>query len=426
MLFKKVIFSLIICSCSLFCHSQQELVNHSNVDEDSLFLIAYRTVYQDTLGIYSLQKDSNTLIDKTTPLGFYSIHGNGWKSADFILSPSENAHISIENNGQLKITNSRENELHNKLQADLGALNTRLSNIELLRSNTIDSMTLIKYHGIIDELEREKKRYIDSVYEQNKDSFSAYTSQVYLTKVSESTVKTNLDFSPFNEAVLKSTIVPHVIMNYLKNHTNYNETGFKKTVDHLITSSSHPQIKEFTLGYLLKLFNEVGPKIVYDYLVEKHVLDGYCSDNSLVDETVYQSYLNVQIGAKIENFRINDVDLETIASNEEHIILFFWSSHCGHCEAILPNLMAEYSNLKAAGYEVLSISLDDSIETHQTLSSKFPWISSCDGQSWGGEIPSYLHINRTPSFVIVDQQLKIVAKPGRVNELFDFVKNREH
>ena len=83
----------------------------------------------------------------------------------------------------------------------------------------------------------------------------------------------NIDFS--DPVMVRSSILSSAMMEYFQLHTEYNEIGFQTSVDKILDLSSiNDENYEFCLNFILNLFNEVGPDVVFQYVVETYLLDG--------------------------------------------------------------------------------------------------------------------------------------------------------
>ncbi|MYF37600.1 MAG: TlpA family protein disulfide reductase [Gammaproteobacteria bacterium] len=78
----------------------------------------------------------------------------------------------------------------------------------------------------------------------------------------------------------------------------------------------------------------------------------------------------------------DEVSLSEVLSENELVLVVFWASWCGWCGHSFPEMMRLHSDHKDEGFEIVSISIDDSFERWKFISDawEFPWIDLGDGE----------------------------------------------
>ena len=76
----------------------------------------------------------------------------------------------------------------------------------------------------------------------------------------------------------------------------------------------------------------------------------------------------------------DEVSLSEVLSENELVLVDFWASWCGPCIRSFPALKKMYSKNKAQGFEIVTISIDDTLEDWESASEEleFPWIDLGD------------------------------------------------
>ena len=99
-------------------------------------------------------------------------------------------------------------------------------------------------------------------------------------------------------------------------------------------------------------------------------------------------------------------------------IIFFWASTCPHCNAIMPDLERLYEKYRGK-IEIIAVSVDtNERELLQAINAKdLPWINIAELQGWNGKIIQDYYVYATPTFIVLDQNLVILAKPMTIKEL---------
>jgi thiol-disulfide isomerase/thioredoxin len=99
-------------------------------------------------------------------------------------------------------------------------------------------------------------------------------------------------------------------------------------------------------------------------------------------------------------------------------VLIFAATWCPHCQLELPLIVANYNRWKAKGIEVVLVSLDTDVESFNSLATGLPFISTTDLQKWEGKAVQDFQVMGTPSYFVLDQNLKVLLRPIS----FDFLE----
>ena len=95
-----------------------------------------------------------------------------------------------------------------------------------------------------------------------------------------------------------------------------------------------------------------------------------------------------------------------------YLLIDFWASWCPPCRKENPNLVKTYAEFKDKGFNIISISLDSSVELWKKAISKdnLEWTQLIDRKAWNGDGIKKYGIRLIPSNFLIDSNGKIIAK----------------
>ena len=104
------------------------------------------------------------------------------------------------------------------------------------------------------------------------------------------------------------------------------------------------------------------------------------------------------------------------------IVVDFWATWCGPCRAAMPELQELYKKHKAAGLEVIGVSLDhDEDALAEYLNdNELPW-THLSGESAAASAQKY-GVRGIPSMLLVDQNGKIVSRGRTASDFLGLIK----
>lgn len=107
------------------------------------------------------------------------------------------------------------------------------------------------------------------------------------------------------------------------------------------------------------------------------------------------------------------------------VLLIFGSSECGPCMDAKKQLEDYYPKWKTKGnIEVVYISIDTDKESYQEKFTNTPWQTYCDFKGWDTKAAKDYFVNATPTYVLLDKNLKIVVHPKSLAHVDSWLKHQ--
>jgi hypothetical protein len=120
----------------------------------------------------------------------------------------------------------------------------------------------------------------------------------------------------------------------------------------------------------------------------------------------------------------NDIkQLSTI--DKSYKLVVFGSSWCPNCQTDYPSLVGKYNLLKEKhDLEIVYISIDSDLETFKNYYKEAPFITYCDAKGWETQAARDYHVFATPTYILLDRELKILAKIKSPEHLQAWLESR--
>lgn len=227
---------------------------------------------------------------------------------------------------------------------------------------------------------------------------------------------------------------------YLDKLTVPVEDSLKKEIDYLMQKTSvNKKMEEYMAWFLLVKYGSseiMGHDALYVYVM----------NNYLINEKVPWMYPEVKerelkrtatlepllLGKVAPNLILFDSSYNSHALYDikaKYTLVFFWESHCGHCQKEMPEVVKFYDEFHTKyDVEIYGVSGDTSLVKWKNfiIKNNMKWINVNGHLRLGG--PGYhtlYDINSTPVMYLLDENKKIIAKRVLTDQIRGLIERRE-
>ncbi len=166
-------------------------------------------------------------------------------------------------------------------------------------------------------------------------------------------------------------------------------------------------------------YNEVSDFVYASYLKT-------LADKTANQEIIYKIEIHnrLRIGAVAPEITWeNGASLEKLSNltNAENYVLVFWSSNCGHCLKELPALNKKFKQNPKV--KVIAIGLEEDEINWEKETGKLDGFEHAIALGkWESDYAKLYDIHATPTYIILDSDKRIIAKPESDKEVVEFLE----
>jgi thiol-disulfide isomerase/thioredoxin len=198
---------------------------------------------------------------------------------------------------------------------------------------------------------------------------------------------------------------------------------FKQALNVILPKINKDQkVYNFLVNYMIDGFERYGLDQVNEYIAGFHEESKCNTDDNEELNARLQGFLKMSEGKTVPDFSAETIYGESIRLSRlenDYVLIVFWASWCPHCMDVMPDLKSWYENERNRDIEVVAFSLDrNEQEWKQAVKKIAPgWIDVSELRGWESEVAESFFVYSTPTFFIVDKDLKIISKPASLKEL---------
>jgi len=438
-----LLFILVFCEGSLSGTETKLLkISFSGKAPGKLYLHSFYGVKTARIDSAEMNMAGNFLFSISTKikLGYYRILANDTNYTDVILTGLENVDVEVKGTSlkkDVEIKRSEENKALWRLKEMRIGYNDEKYKLMGWYRKTNEPEKKKRIKASLDSLEKDFNQKAYTLLNKNKKTYFSLTNRMILSPLFTDSLILRRDFGNDTAAFMKknffnnidfskaeivnSTLLPNQYMKFFEKHVEFDEKGFTTAIDMILgKAKANPLVYQLSLDFLLQLFDEAGPSVVFEYIVNKYYDSNTCN-SGYAENALRLRALNA--GNIIPDMNLDTLrkSLKDIYSGNELTLLYFWSSHCGFCAESLGMMKEVYTSYNGKGLEILAVSLDENGREWSEYISKnaLVWINYNEFKGWESPLVRRLMVNKTPTYYLIDRNGVIVAKN------FNFVEVRE-
>lgn len=372
-------------------------------------------------------------LDSTAAKGIYKIvyalppEENNF---DIIYSGEEDVELTFSLNDGLEFTASNENKLWSSYIKSMGLVNTAISNFY-----TEESTDEKAFKDIFKTLKETQQGYENAskgtLVSQLIKANTPYIPDAFedISTYSKNLKRTYLQHVDFNNEFLQSSdFLEERVTAYLFGMTaNSTDDTYKSDLETIVNAiGDNTTVKLSLLQTIWQQFIEYGNDTMANYVSDTYLLDLAKATKFEALIEALETHKKNSIGQKAQNFDINytkngktiNTTLHDLNGAEQYLIIF-WSSTCGHCLEELPKV----KTIIPQNTKVIAIGLEDDDTTWLNEIKNYPnFIQTIALGKWDNPTVMAYGVSATPTYILLDKNKIIIAKPDDLEALEEALK----
>lgn len=442
---KKLFLLLFLVSFSL--QAQYKISGEMNPSEKHTWVILYKIEGARQVFVKSEKiangKFSFELPANAKPGAYrvsYKTEGNGF--ADFLFNKENVAFTFNPEKAEetIRFSKSTENKLYQEYINIVSTQQYRTDSLQIDYLKNPQAKTASLYEIQLAKIADLQKQYLTKAKGKMVYHFIKATNrhnradiakdpQVYLKSINNHFFDT-IDFN--NKALYNSTFLIDRItdfvfyMNYSKDPIKQREL-YETAVKSVLEKAKNETFKKDITEFLITQFVNAGNIDFADYLLNSFYKKLPTHIQSTEFTVSYLEKTAVGIGRIAPEITWNtngkDYNLSTI-NEANNYVLIFWSTGCGHCLREVPKLYTFTKDIKNSKVIAFAMENDDS-DWKKMTQSFTDWHHALGLKKWENPIARAYQIYSTPTYIVLDKNKKIIAKPETLDELKKVIKYLE-
>ena len=362
----------------------------------------------------------------------YKTEGSGF--ADFLFNKEDIAFTFNPEKAEetIQFSKSEENKLYQEYINTVSIQQYKTDSLQIAYLKNPLAKTASLYNTQLAKIAGLQKQYLEKskgkmVYHFIKatnrynNPMIAKDPQSYLKSINKHFFDT-IDFSNetlYNSAFLVDRITDYVFyMNYSEDPTKQREL-YDNAVKRVLEKVKTQVFKKDVIEFLITQFVNSNNVDFADYLLNSFYKKLPAAIQNTEFTVNYLEKTMVSIGRIAPEITWNtsgkNYKLSTI-NEANNYVLAFWSTGCGHCIREIPQLYSFTKDIKNSKVIAFAMEIDDT-EWEKMKQTFVGWHHVLGLNKWENSTARTYQIYSTPTYIVLDKNKKIIAKPETIDEL---------
>jgi thiol-disulfide isomerase/thioredoxin len=445
----------VIFLITAFAHGQYSIKGTMNSTLESDWMILYKIegTRQKFIKNTKIKIDTITLNGKKNTIGIFEFYlptdtkPGAYRVTyrleypgfiDFIFN-KENISFTFDPdypNQTVSFSESEENIFYSKYLKEISATQQKLDSLQITSLQNSNLNLKQTYKTTLKKLNTIQKQYLDITENSYVNPLIRATLRANPSEIQTSpemymsnmttTFFDNISFS--DETLLNSSFLVDRITDYVF-YINYSDDAetqqklYKKSIETVLSKITNMSFKKDILEFLVAQFESTKNLELIDYLFENHYnkLPEKIKNNEFLMKK--KTILATEVGRIAPDFSWTEsgknLQLSTL-NDAKNYVLVFWSTGCSHCLKEIPELHAILKDKKEL--KVVAFSLEKNNLRWAEMKKTLPnWHHVLGLNKWENQIARTYNIVATPTYMVLDANKKIIAKPEQLKDLQKFI-----
>lgn len=363
--------------------------------------------------------------NKNLPTGIYLvILNNGY--FDFLIDKEQSFSLTSDTADfikKMKVSGSKENKLFFNYQISVIELNSKFREIsEKIKQLNEQSDSLHKLKAQKQEIENSLNDLWKKVAKEQPNS--------YLAKILTAFNDRNLDKFKFSDPEMLRTPVYHTMLRlFIKKNINKPPSYIIFETRKLLQSLKNVEDNyEYAANYLLNFYNtfyKIGMNEVFIFIADTYFLPdkaNWFNEKQLQEINKRRNLLAQSLPGHIApelTLESNNGEFFSLYQLEsKFVMLYFWSSDCGHCTTATKALKNAYLKLQEKNIEIFAVNIDkNTTKWQQKIENlELQWINCQDINEVSGFREKY-YVYGSPLLYLISDKKVILSKLNGEEEI---------
>ncbi len=447
---RKFLFSLIFFY-SFVLQAQYSIVGTIDPDHDYSWILLYKIENGDQSYVANadvVDGEFTFEVDEKESSGIYRAYYQIENSlyVEFIYN-RENIRFSFNPDSpdsSISFSESKENKVYQEYYKRIKAKQQKLDSLQVLyfkpTNKTANTTLQQAYSASLSELRAEQARFENSSEGLLANHFIKASAQYNADLPHQSperyleTIKEHFfDAMDLNDSILRnSTFVNDRLNDYvfylhqaetIEEENELQKAAIEKSLQWI--GSRYPLLSSFEQD-LIETYLQGENVEMINFVLENHykLLPVEYQNEELIKRT--EATLKTALGSTAPDFSWEQdgrkQSLHELTGTDYYVILFF-SSNCPHCQMEIPEFykfISEIENLK-----VVAVGLEDEKKSWEAMTQEYTeFINILDLDKWSSQKVEDYGISAIPTYLVLDAEKKILAKPDDFEELKSMFETR--